>query len=146
MIRQNGKIGGGESGDLPPYTDQVLAEAFIDEHEPKLRFVPQWGKWMVFDGRRWCRDETYQALDLVRAFLRTAAKQAIDIDLKTVRKLLSKEKLHTVEGVARLDRRIIATPDQWDSDPLLLNTPDGDASRREPGHMMSGPNFSWPAI
>ena len=120
-----------EPGGLPRYTDQILAEAFVDEHEPSVRFVPQWGKWMVFDGRRWVRDETSQVLDLVRSFLRrTAADALVDApDFRIARNiaqmLLAKGKLHTTEGVARLDRRIIATPDQWDSHHLLLNTPDG---------------------
>ena len=36
-----------------------------------------------------------------------------------------------VQTLARADRRIAATIEQWDADPMLLNTPDGIVDLRD---------------
>jgi putative DNA primase/helicase len=37
-------------------TDLGNARRFADAYKDQLRYVPAWGQWLVWDGRRWCRD------------------------------------------------------------------------------------------
>jgi putative DNA primase/helicase len=37
-------------------TDSANAERFIDTNAAGLLFVPEWGKWLTWDGRRWADD------------------------------------------------------------------------------------------
>ena len=50
-------------------TDNELATRFIDANDSKLRYVIEWGKWLVWDGKRWQVDigETC-VLRLARSF------------------------------------------------------------------------------
>lgn len=38
------------------YTDSGNAERLIRDHGDEIRYVPAWGRWLVFDGRRWILD------------------------------------------------------------------------------------------
>ena len=44
---------------------------------------------------------------------------------KTGQRNRSAKTVYAIERLARSDRRLAATVDQWDADPWLLNTPDG---------------------
>jgi putative DNA primase/helicase len=92
-------------------------------HGPHLRYVAAWGQWLGWDGIRWKRDDTLGALDLARRTCRTASAECND--QRIARQLARAQTVNAVAGLARADRRIAATVDQWDSDPWLLNTPAG---------------------
>ena len=109
---------------LPPggtWTDERLAAAFTHKFADRLRYVAAWGVWMIWDGRRWRRDETLEAKDLARRVCQAVASQAKD----NGKGLGSRRTIDAVEALARADRKHAATVDQWDADPLLLNTPGG---------------------
>jgi putative DNA primase/helicase len=58
--------------------------------------------------------------DLVRLICRKAAARA----KKNIRAaIISAKTVSAVERLARSDRRLAATIDQWDADPWMLNTP-----------------------
>ena len=57
--------------------------------------------------------------------LETCRASAEEFDYKTAIKIASAKTISAVESLARSDRRLAATVDQWDADPWLLNTPDG---------------------
>src|SRR4051812_49404189 len=107
----------------PGLSDDALALLFADRYSKNLRYVAAWNRWMVYDGTRWRHDDTLFAYDRVRELCREEAKK--------VRKrsgadgIKSAKTVAAVERLARADRRIAASVDQWDSDPWLLNTPGG---------------------
>ena len=109
----------------PAYSDDALAQRFADRHAGELRFVAAWGKWLKsWNGSRWSFDDTLHAFDLARAICRQAAIECDGRDsLKSA--IASAKTVAAVERLARADRRIAATTDQWDADPWLLNTPSG---------------------
>jgi putative DNA primase/helicase len=72
---------------------------------------------------RWQFDDTLAAYNLVRKVCRIAASQLNKE--KTATALASAKTVAAVANLARSDRRLAATVDQWDTDPWLLNTPDG---------------------
>src|SRR5437016_854444 len=59
----------------PAYTDEALALCFAEKHECEIRYVATWGKWLVYDGKRWAVDETLKHFDFARRICRTAAAE-----------------------------------------------------------------------
>src|SRR5262249_25962802 len=59
----------------PAFSDDALALRFIDEHQESLRYVPNLGKWLRWDGKRWCFDERLVAHDRMRKVCRAAASE-----------------------------------------------------------------------
>ena len=104
-------------------SEDAIALKFAERHAAVLRFVAAWGKWLFWDGKRWCFDETLRAFDHARRICREAASEASDPRVQTV--LASAKTVTAVERLARADRRLAATTEQWDADPWLLNTPGG---------------------
>lgn len=114
-----------EQAERPPaYSDDALALRFADRHADDLRFVAVWGKWLHWNGSRWRFDNTLQAYDMVRAICREASIECNErAGIKAA--IASAKTVAAVERLARADRRIAATTDQWDADPWQLNTPGG---------------------
>jgi putative DNA primase/helicase len=105
----------------PAFSDDALALRFIDQHEDKLRYVPSLGKWFRWDGKRWCLDDRLIAQDQIRKACRAAAAEC---NQPKIAKLVASNKTAAAaERFARSDQRIIATVDELDADPWLLNTP-----------------------
>jgi len=115
-------------------TEDALALAFTRRYHRDWRYIATWGRWLVWDGRRWRGDETLAATDLIRSVCRQAALRADSPRLAA--KLASCSTVGGVERLARADRRHAASTDEWDADPWLLNTPGGVVSltsgRRRP--------------
>jgi len=107
----------------PAFTDEALALRFAEQHAGSLRYVHSWGRWLTWDKRRWQFDDTLAAYDLVRETCRTASAECNRENIAAA--LASAKTVAAVERLARSDRRLAATVDQWDLDPWLLNTPGG---------------------
>lgn len=93
-------------------SEDAMALEFAIIHVGDLRWVDMWSCWMLFDGTVWRKDETLRAWDLVRALCRKHGSVRAAI-------------VAAVERMARSDRRLAGTTDQWDQDLFLLNTPAG---------------------
>jgi putative DNA primase/helicase len=126
----------------PAFSDDALALRFADRHASDLRFVAAWNKWLTWDGVRWRFDETLHAYELVRLLCREAAagcnKEKVAVALASAKTVAA------VERLARADRRLAATVDQWDAEPWLLNTPEtvidlraGQPRRHSPNDYMT---------
>jgi putative DNA primase/helicase len=87
--------------------DSVALE-FAAQHTDDFRYIAKTGQWMGWSTTRWQAEDTLSAFDHARALCRVAG----DADAKVVA---------AVERLARSDRRIAATVEQWDCDPYLLN-------------------------
>ena len=104
-------------------SDEALALRFAGRYANDLRYVAAWSRWLSWDGARWRFDDTLHAFDRARSLCREAANEANKSSIARV--LASGKTIAAVERLAKADRRIAATIDQWDADPWLLNTPDG---------------------
>ncbi len=112
----------------PQFSDEAIALRFAEAHTNDLRFVAKWSQWMLWSEGRWLQDDTLQAYDRVRALCRQVSaecnKEKVAVSLASAKAVASIEKL------ARSDRRIAATVNQWDADIDLLNTPGGSVDLR----------------
>jgi putative DNA primase/helicase len=104
-------------------TDDALALAFTSRYAEDWRYCAAWGKWLVWDGRRWQADETLLVHHLIRAICREAALKADSHRLAA--KLAASSTVGGVERLARTDRRHASTSEEWDADLFALNTPGG---------------------
>jgi len=111
-----------------PFSDDALALRFIDHHMDTLRYVPSLGKWLRWDGKRWCFDERLIAHDRMRKVCRAAAAECNQPKLAKL--IASNKTAAAAERFARSDQRIIATVDELDADQWLLNTPGGTINLR----------------
>jgi putative DNA primase/helicase len=110
----------------PPTTEDALGLAFAKVHANALRYVAMWSRWLRWDSKRWYMDETLSVFDLVRKQCREARKALpADASEKLHAILASASTVAAVERLAKSDRRLAATVDQWDRDPDLLNTTAG---------------------
>jgi len=104
-------------------TDDALALSFTTRYAEDWRYCAAWGKWLLWDGRRWQADDTLLVQHFVRAVCREAALKADSHRLAA--KLAASGTVGGVERLARTDRRHAATAEVWDANPYALNTPNG---------------------
>jgi putative DNA primase/helicase len=107
----------------PAFSDEALALRFAEQHAHELRYVSAWSRWMIWDGSQWREDETLKAFDLSRQICRDAAQECNRKKYSAA--IASAKTVAAIERLAKADRRLAATVDQWDRDPWLLNTPAG---------------------
>ena len=60
------------------YSDEALANRFTARHRDDLRFVNTWGRWLVWDGKRWLPDETLIVTDHARGLVRDASGEILE--------------------------------------------------------------------
>lgn len=109
---------------LPPeFSEEALALRFAEKHGMTLRYVAAWGRWMLWDGKCWQQDNTLQVLNFARMICRQAAASCNKDN--HAKRIASAQTVSAIERLAKTDRRIAATVEQWDTNPWLLNTPKG---------------------
>ena len=130
----DGMIATGHSNDqngsparLANYSDEALANRFTARHRDDLRFVHTWGRWLVWDGKRWQPDETLIVTDHARGLVRDASGEILGSNgsQKLAAVVASAKTVSAIERLARADRQHASQTGDWDRDPWLLNTPTG---------------------
>lgn len=109
-------------------SEDAIALEFAKLHANKLRYVAPWGCWMAYEGGRWQKESTGNAYNLARPLCRDAASAGTSANVS--RKMANAATVAGGERMAKTDRRLVATVDQWDADPWLLNTPEGTVDLR----------------
>ena len=117
-----------------PRTELGYAHRLIYVYGSRLRYVPAWRRWLVWDGRRWAHDTTGQAPRWAKVIARrmTTAALAIEDDKNERAAALAAarrgESSHAVAGaltLASTERGIAISPDELDADPYVLNCANG---------------------
>ena len=124
-------------------TDLWNAERLVEAHSSQLRFVGTWGKGLVWDGRRWCLDDTglwrQYAHETVRDLLKSAFDElrsaqaannpgAIAKAAKNVEHAIKSQASKSIAALlveARVLREVAVSHLQLDEDPWLLNVANG---------------------
>jgi putative DNA primase/helicase len=98
-------------------TEDAVAEAFAQTYLDTLRFDHTRGKWFVWNGSRWDRNDTGLAFDYARKLCRKYRKDQL--------RMSSRKAAEGVELMAQRDQRLAVESEDWDRDPFLLGTPGG---------------------
>lgn len=108
-------------------SEDAIADAFAAEIERDWRYVHAWGEWLQWDGDGWRRDKKELIDRLAVEMCRRAClwDDARSLTPDGRRKLGQRRTAGAVRDMARNDRRIAASPDGWDADPLLVGIPGG---------------------
>src|SRR5262249_7908320 len=107
----------------PEYSDEALALRFASKYANQLRYVAKKARWFRWGGTRWQEDTTLTAMEYARFICRAASQECSALLVAKV--IASARTVAAVEKLARSDRKLAATVDQWDANPWLLNTPNG---------------------
>jgi putative DNA primase/helicase len=110
---------------LPVESEDVMARTLAMRHAHHLRYVKPWDSWMYFDGQRWHKETTLLVYDYVRRVCRENAARVAANNKSLAKVLTAGRTIAAVEKLARSDRLLVATVDQWDLDTSLANTPCG---------------------
>lgn len=115
----------------PEFSEDALAEKFTERYAEDLIYCGSWGSWLEWKGTQWEKDETHRALHYARIVARDASNDILkrtdlgDKRHKMAPAIVTRRTIGNIEGIAKTDPRHAVRPQQFDSDPWLLNTPDG---------------------
>ena len=108
-------------------TDLANARRLIAVHGNKLKFCHAWGKWLIWDGRRWAVDENgsvYRLAKNIADQIWRVATMAGDYDIeKWAKRTSSKTGLSAMLSLA--ESEVPITVDEMDSNAWLLNCQNG---------------------
>lgn len=120
-------------------TDNELAIKFVNNHEHTLRFVPAWKRWLAWDSTRWAIDHnSNRTVNQGRKFASSLwcdfpkfMRKKIDEVSEVNRtygflKQANKQRgINAFIDLAAADHRIVVDVKMLNSNPLLLNLPNG---------------------
>lgn len=117
-------------------TDLGNAERFIKHHGEDIRYCYPWGKWLVWAGVRWERDEAGRIHKLAKETVRSIYGEAAAAEDEDRRKALAKHataseaegKIRAMVELAKSE--VPVSPGELDAQPWLLNTPNGTVDLR----------------
>ena len=117
-----------------PQTDTGNAERFATRHGTEVRYCFDWKSWLAWDGRRWKRDAGQRIGQLVKHTVRSIAMEAFaepdESDargplLQWAGKSESEHRRRAMERLAQSETGIAVTPDDLDTEPMLLTIQNG---------------------
>lgn len=106
-------------------TEDGMARALVAHHGHELRYCPQRGMWLRWDGCRWKWDEAEHHRELIRALARALPDDGDREDRTFKKRALSAAGTAGIERLARSDAQVVVGLNQLDADPWVLNTPTG---------------------
>jgi P4 family phage/plasmid primase-like protien len=122
-------------------TDLGNAERLISQYQPNIRYCPQTGHWLIWDGRRWAEDEGERILQLAAetarsVFLEAAKETDSDRAQQIAKWAIASQNINRLQAIPRAARsfpQIQVNNDDLDKDPWLLNCPNGTLNLRTGG-------------
>ncbi len=132
----------GDSGTIRPagrddptfnLTDLGNAQRLAADHGGNVRYCYAWGKWLVWDGKRWIIDNTGEVERLMKDSVRRIYTDAAAEEHDKARKALadhakrseSKARITDALYLARSEPGVPVSPDQLDADVWAFNTLNG---------------------
>jgi putative DNA primase/helicase len=117
-------------------TDLGNAARLVHRHGRNLRYCWLWRKWLVWDGKRWVKDDTGEVYRLAKDTVASIYQEARSAPDDDTRKALGKHAMRSEAGarikemvdLARSD--VPVTPDQLDASRDLLNVLNGTIDLR----------------
>jgi putative DNA primase/helicase len=135
-VRFNGKRVTGEGQPSFNLTDLGNAERLVHRHGHDLRYCWTWGKWLVWDGKRWKKDDSGEVFRFAKETVASIYGEAEAAPDQERRKALAGHAMRSEAGarikemvdLARSDVPVL--PEDLDASPDLLNTLNGTVDLR----------------
>ncbi len=114
-------------------TDVGNARRLVARHGASFRWCEAWGCFLVWDGRRWAKDDTGQVMRWAKETARAMYAEAADTADESLRKALGSHalkaeadaKLRAMVNVAKSEESIAIRPADLDTDRMLLTVENG---------------------
>lgn len=104
-------------------TEAGMARALVANHGDAIRYCPQRGKWLTWDGHRWDWDDAEQHRELILAL---ADRMPNDKEWGQFhRRAMSSAGVTGIARLAQHNQRVVAHFDDLDSNAWEINTPGG---------------------
>lgn len=119
-------------------TDVGNGKRLAERHGRDLRFCHPWGKWLVWDGRRWAKDDTAEVCRRAKETAEAIYDELAGVTDDDVRKAIANHALrsqHDARQRAMINQAssepgIPVLPKELDADPWLLNVANGTLNLR----------------
>ncbi|HEX2317163.1 MAG TPA: phage/plasmid primase, P4 family [Thermomonospora sp.] len=124
--------GGAVTVNEPPrysLSDDGNALRLVDAHADRLRYCPQRGQWLIYEGHRWRWDHVEHVRELARAIAR-GLPDADRAEHRHRRRSLSAAGIAAMVRLGQSDARVVVDVGSLDARPFELNTPAGVADLR----------------
>lgn len=112
-----------------PWTDLGFARRLVAAWGDRLRYIPAWRKWYVWDGRRWQLDQTGTAHRCAKHIADQLRDQAESADDKQLRQLAKRAQsasgIRAMLELAGTEAEVALRPADLDAHPTLINTTTG---------------------
>lgn len=133
----------------PLYSEQWLADRIVTRRGGEIRFAPEMGQFLVWDGTKWEPDAELRAEDIIKQELRIVAADLMrhggsDKERAAAQKkaeaLCSAAKATNVTQLLKSERAVAIGVESLDHDPWQLNTPGGIIDLRTGRRSPSNPD------
>lgn len=119
-------------------SDLANAERLVARHRNEIRYCHAWGKWLVWDGRRWRLDDTAEIVRRAKETVRSIYAEAADAEDQRERQQIanwakqseSKSRIDAMVSLASSEAGIPVLVDQLDRDPWILVVQNGTIDLR----------------
>lgn len=131
----NGR-GGTPSPERFNLTDLGNAERFVAQHGENVRYCYSWGKWLIWTGTLWERDEAGKVHKLAKETVRSIYREAAAAETEDRRKALAQHATRSeaegrIKAMLELAKsEVSVSPDELDADLWLLNCANGTIDLR----------------
>jgi len=107
------------------HTDVGNAKRLVDATRDKLRYVPEWKQWLVWNGQRWEHTNVHAVKRLAHAVIVDMYREAVGsaaVNTELAKWALKSEATSRIEGmIAEAQPYLVAKPAEFDASPWLFN-------------------------
>lgn len=118
-------------------TDLGNAKRFVHRHGATMRYVYEWKRWRVYDGKRWAADVTGQVDRLAQETAEAMLWEAFELPpddptrAERIKRAVGTKTRYRLRAMVELAQpHCAATPDDFDGDPFLVNCQNGTLDLR----------------
>jgi putative DNA primase/helicase len=122
-----------ETHPLDLHTDLGNARRLVKRHGKNIRFIPEWKKWIVWNGSHWKIDNDGAAMRLAKDTVETMYEEAFktavnserDALLKHAIKSQAEARLKAMVNLAESEPSVVLSAKELDADPWLIGVQNG---------------------
>jgi putative DNA primase/helicase len=115
------------------HTDLGNARRFVSRHGANIRFIPEWNKWIVWNGSRWEIDDDGAAMRLAKETVEVMYSEALGLANEQDRTALLKRairgqaeaRLKAMVSLAESEATVVLPANKLDADPWVLGVQNG---------------------